>query len=324
MSFPQNISRLLIVILTLSIFPALTAKHASARFRRSRTLAASSSSVGFGNIPVGSSHTEYATLTNSGRSTVTISDATVTGAGFDLNGLSLPLSLNPSQSITFSVLFSPKAGGAASGAVAVVSDASNPNLAIALSGTGVSSGQLASSAGALNFGSVAVGTSKALTVSLTAGGSSVTLTSAASTSPEFRLAGLSFPKTIAAGESAQVTLTFTPQSSGAASGSISLTSNAANTPVVETLTGSGAATASHAVSLRWNPSSSTVAGYNVYRSTTSGGPFLKINPAPAAGTSYLDTAVQGGKTYYYVSTAVSPGGLESKYSGQLQAAIPSP
>jgi len=125
----------------------------------------------------------------------------------------------------------------------------NPDLTVALSGTGISAGQLTSSATALNFGSVTVGTSKTLTATLTATGSSVTVSSATSTSPEFRLGGLSFPKTITAGQSASFTLTFTPQSSGTASGSISLTSNAANTPTVETLTGSGTATPPHSVDL---------------------------------------------------------------------------
>jgi fibronectin type 3 domain-containing protein len=78
------------------------------------------------------------------------------------------------------------------------------------------------------------------------------------------------------------------------------------------------------VSLRWNPSTSTVAGYNVYRSSAPGGPYARINPVVAASTNYQDSSVQGGKTYYYVSTAVSTGGIESKYSGQFQAAIPTP
>lgn len=334
MKFPQTIqrplvSRLLIITFTLFLFPVFTASLArSASFRNYRrnyrTLAASSSSIGFGSIQVGSGQTQYQTLTNRGHSTVTISQAAVTGAGFSLSGLSLPLNLDRGESVTFSVLFNPKAGGDAGGAITVVSNASNPNLAIALSGTGVVSGHLTPSAGTLNFGSVTVGTSKTLPVTLTASGSSVVITAATSTSSEFLLTGLSLPKTIPAGGSASVSLVFTPKSSGTASANISLASNAANSPVVETLTGSGAGAASHSVSLRWNAGTSAVAGYNVYRSSTAGGPYAKINPVVAAGTNYVDSSVQGGKTYYYVSTAVGTGGIESKYSGQLQVAIPTP
>jgi hypothetical protein len=332
MPFPQIIQQPLVFRLLIITFPlvlfSLSTISASAGSgssnQRNRTISASSASVDFGNIQVGSSSTQYQTLTIGGHSTVTISQASVTGAGFSLRGLNLPLSLDGGQSITFSVLFNPKVGGGVSGALAVVSDASNPNLAVALTGTGVSGGRLTSSAGVLDFGSVTVGTSKSLTATLTATGSSVTITSATSTSSEFRLAGLSLPKTLAAGQSAPVSLTFTPQSSGAASGRISLASNAANTPVVETLSGSGTATLSHTVSLRWNPSTSVVAGYNVYRSLTSGGPYARINPVVAASNNYLDSSVQIGKTYYYFSTAVSVSGIESKYSSPSQATIPSP
>ena len=41
-------------------------------------------------------------------------------------------------------------------------------------------------------------------------------------------------------------------------------------------------------------------------------------------TSYVDTSVKGGATYYYVSTAVAASGVESKSSHQLRAVIPSP
>jgi fibronectin type 3 domain-containing protein len=138
------------------------------------------------------------------------------------------------------------------------------------------------------------------------------------------LSALSFPKTITAGQSASFTLSFTPQSSGAASGNISFISNAANTPTVETLTGSGTTTPLHDVSLYWNSSPSAVVGYNVYRSTTSGGPYTRINPALDVSTRYDDSSVKGGITYYYVNTAVGTSGVESKYSNQLQAVIPGP
>jgi fibronectin type 3 domain-containing protein len=62
----------------------------------------------------------------------------------------------------------------------------------------------------------------------------------------------------------------------------------------------------------------------VYRGSTSGGPYARINPVLGTGTNYLDYSVQGGKTYYYVSTAVGTSGVESGYSTQIRAIIPSP
>jgi hypothetical protein len=38
----------------------------------------------------------------------------------------------------------------------------------------------------------------------------------------------------------------------------------------------------------------------------------------------VDSSVQGGTTYYYVSAAITSDGKLSKYSNQLQAVVPSP
>jgi len=82
---------------------------------------------------------------------------------------------------------------------------------------------------------------------------------------------------------------------------------------------------SHSVSLGWAPSSSpNVIGYNVYRGTASGGPYTKLTSSMAVGTSYTDSTVQAGKTYYYVATSVDNSSKESSYSNQSQAVVPSP
>jgi hypothetical protein len=322
--FPVPVFRSLVATSTILLMLLLTSKTAtSATNSNHRTLVASLSSLAFGNIPLGNSLTQFETLTNTGDSTVTVSQATVTGPGFGVRGLSLPVSLGQGHSVTFRVLCTPLALGGMTGTIAVAS--TSPDFTIVLSGGGITAGTLSSSTTALNFGSVAVGASKSATATLTATGSNVTISSATSTSAEFSLSGLSLPQTLAAGQSIPVTLTFKPQSTGTASGNISLSGDATNSSVVETLTGSGmAATGSPAVSLQWSPSASSVVGYNVYRSTTSGGPYAKINPAVNASKNYLDTSVQDGRTYYYVSTAIETGGSESKYSNQIQAVIPAP
>ena len=40
------------------------------------------------------------------------------------------------------------------------------------------------------------------------------------------------------------------------------------------------------------------------------------------GTSYTDTTVQAGRSYYYVTTAVGSTGKESSHSNQVHALIP--
>ena len=78
----------------------------------------------------------------------------------------------------------------------------------------------------------------------------------------------------------------------------------------------------HTVTLTWRPSSSQVAGYNVYRSRTSRGNYLRINPSPVPGFSYTDKTVENGLTYYYVTRAVDAQGRESVNSNETSAVVP--
>jgi len=81
----------------------------------------------------------------------------------------------------------------------------------------------------------------------------------------------------------------------------------------------------HTVSLSWTASTSpNIMGYNIYRATESGGPYTKVNASLDAGTSYADNTVSSGGTYYYVTTAVNSSNVESGYSNQAEAAVPSP
>jgi len=65
-----------------------------------------------------------------------------------------------------------------------------------------------------------------------------------------------------------------------------------------------------------------VVGYYIYRGTTSGGPYTKLNSSPVLLTTYTDSTVQSGLTYYYVTTAVDSGGNESVHSNEVSAPIP--
>ena len=286
-------------------------------------LAANPTSLSFGNVSAGSSKTVSQTLTNSGGSALTISQIAPSGTGFSFTGINPPVTLSAGQSFTFNVTFTPAAGGSVSGSLSITSDASNPNLDVPLSATGIAAGQLALTPTSLGFGNVTLGTSLAKTGTLTATGASVTVSSASVSSPEFALSGISLPLTIAAGNSAPFAVTFAPQASGTTSANLTFASNASTTPTVQSLSGSGTAPVAHSVALSWNASTSTnVVGYNVYRGTVSGGPYAQINSALDASTNDTDTTVQSGYTYFYVVTAVDSNGSESVFSSQVQAAIP--
>lgn len=78
---------------------------------------------------------------------------------------------------------------------------------------------------------------------------------------------------------------------------------------------------SHSVALTWSASSSSgVVGYNVYRGQTSSGPFAKVGNV--ATTSFTDTSVQAGQTYFYVLTAVNSSNVESATSTPVSTTVP--
>lgn len=85
-------------------------------------------------------------------------------------------------------------------------------------------------------------------------------------------------------------------------------------------TGLSATGGDQRVVLDWadNPEPS-LAGYNVYRSTVSGGPYAKVNSTLVAGSSFTDTGLTNGTTYHYVVTAVDDLGRESGFSAQASA-----
>ncbi|MGQ0602461.1 MAG: alpha-amylase family glycosyl hydrolase, partial [Anaerolineales bacterium] len=72
------------------------------------------------------------------------------------------------------------------------------------------------------------------------------------------------------------------------------------------------------VSLAWN-SVSGATGYNVYRSPLTGGGYVKANGSPVAGTTFTDTGVQTGRTYFYVVKALDSVGNESAASNEVSA-----
>lgn len=77
------------------------------------------------------------------------------------------------------------------------------------------------------------------------------------------------------------------------------------------------ATAGNAqVALSWTAAAGATS-YNLKRATTSGGPYASVSSS-VAGTSYVDTLLANGQTYYYVVSAVS-GTSESANSAQVSA-----
>jgi hypothetical protein len=96
------------------------------------------SAVNFGNVSVGSNSTQTVTLTGSGNANTTITQANITGAGFSISGLTLPLTIPAGQTASFNVVFTPQSATGASGSISFVSNALDTPANQTLSGTGTS------------------------------------------------------------------------------------------------------------------------------------------------------------------------------------------
>jgi hypothetical protein len=293
---------------------------------RAQQLHCNPCSHAFGKVQIGNSSSLSIQLSNTGNKTLRISSKSEQGSGFSFGNFHLPVKIQPGASVQLSVIFTPTAKGYTHGIFTLTSNDPSSPLNMHVQGTGFypNAPQLGVTPATLNFGNVTVGSSASLQATLTASNAAVTISSDGSTSSEFAILGLNLPVTVPAGQSVPVTIQFTPNASGAASGKAGFVSNAVNSPTVEQLSGTGVAQGSHNVYLSWSPGDGNAVGYNVYRGTASGGPYQEINTALDASTNYTDFTVVSGATYYYVATEVNAQGQESGYSNIGKAVIPNP
>ena len=279
-------------------------------------------SVSFGTVTVGQTNSQTVTLSNPGSANLNITQAAGPGTGFGLSGLALPLTVAPGKSATFTVSFTPTSGASSASSLTLVSNAPTSPTMIPLSGSGLAPVlQLTPSTTSLSFGSETLGASSSQSVTLAnTGNSAVAISQINVTGSGFSLNGSAPLVTLSAGQTASFGVKFAPTVSGSLTGSASVVSTAANSPLSISLSGSGAQP--HFVSLAWSESSSGVVGYYVYSSTQASGPPAKLNSTPASTTAYTDNTVQSGQTYYYWVTAVDSSGVESAYSSNVSATIP--
>jgi hypothetical protein len=296
-----------------------------------RTLSVSPTNLDFGSVNVGSNSAgQQVTITNTGNTTVTGITATPS-ASFNLTLLP-PASLAPGISGTFTVRFSPTAAGAApaGSSVVVTSSATNSPNTVSLSGTGVTPVcTLTVSPTNINFGNVLVGGS-GVTQNITllnSCASDITLTinpltgTGAATYSVLNMGlplTLPFTQTLTPGQSSGFTIRFLPTAAVTSDASVRIDSNATNSPTTLSLTGTGTV----GVSLSWDASTSVVVGYNVYRSTLTGGPYVRLNASVIPGTNYADSTAKASTTYFYVATAVDADGVESILSNELKVILP--
>jgi hypothetical protein len=282
-------------------------------------------SINFANGVVGTGLSQPLIIKNTGTATLNITQVTETGSAFSVSGFALPLNINAGQQTTITVGFLPTVPGTVPGNISIVSNAPTSPTSVGLSGTAVAPTlTLGINPTSLSFGNVTTGTSSAaqnVTITNT-GNSTVTISQINLGGAGYSMTGGSAPVTLTPSQNFTLGVQFSPTTAVTVNGSISIVSNASGSPATVTLSGTGVAPVQHSVALTWSASTSTVSGYNVYRSTVSGGPYTKINPSLVTVLNFTDSTVQSGTTYFYVTTAVDSSSNESVYSNEVSAPIP--
>jgi centrosomal CEP192-like protein/HYDIN/CFA65/VesB family protein len=279
------------------------------------------SSVAFGNVISGVAYAQAVALTNVGAADLTLTQVAVSGNGFDVSGISLPVTLAAGQSASISVTFESATPGSASGALIIASDAGGSPMMIALSATvGAPAVQLSASSSTVSFGSTSVGAATTQIVTLTnTGNSAVNIASIAAAGDGFAVSSAG-NVTLAPNQSINIAVNFNPNAAGIATGNLIVFSNA---PAVQVgLFGNGAASSQYSVAVSWSPSVSTVVGYYVYRGIGANAQLSKLSGAIVSTTAYQDANVASGQTYTYAVTAVDSNNNESALSTSASVTIP--
>src|SRR5205807_1609459 len=273
--------------------------------------------VNFGNVLVGSTGVQNLTLTNSGSANLTIAQGTVTGTGYSISGPTFPLTLAAGQSSTLSVQFAPTATSSVSGGISLVSDAPNSPSTIALSGTGVQP-QLSVTPPSVSFGNAVVGTTNTQTITLTnPGTANLTISQATVSEQSFTMTGLNIPLILGAGQTTSFNVAYVPSSAGSVTGSLSLVSDAPNSPTTLALSGTGVAAT---LQLTTSPTSLSFGNVTVGSSTqtvtltNSGNSSVSISQVQVSGPGFSTSGLTppmtllGGQSTNFIVAFTPAGG----------------
>lgn len=276
-----------------------------------------------------------ASMTGSGTDACTVTIASAAPSGGILVSLSsnnaavsVPSSVSVPAGATSVGFNATVASVTSSQSVTLTASANSANTTFALTvspaGTTTGTATLTINASSVAFGNVPLGTPATQSLTLSSTGSGAVTVSAASVSGTgFTVSGATFPLTLNPSQTATLSLQFEPTASGAATGSLTISSNSSsNGTAVVTLSGTGVPLA---VNLSWSAptgSSDSISGYNIYRATGSSSSFQKLNSSVNSPDSYMDTSVQTSTTYQYYVTTVDNTGAESTPSNTATVAIP--
>ncbi len=196
----------------------------------------SPTALNFGSVATGStSPAQTVTVSNPTGSSVSVSGISVTGDFAQTNNCGASIAANASCAV--SVTFKPTAAGSRTGTLTV--NAGGVSNAVSLSGTGTAPGPvLNANPASLTFGQTVVGnTAASQSTTITNTGTTTATVSGITATGDFSQTNNC--ASLAVNASCTVTVSFKPTAGGTRTGTLTVTSNANNSPTTVSLTGSG-------------------------------------------------------------------------------------
>jgi Ca2+-binding RTX toxin-like protein len=182
------------------------------------------------------------TVTNTGTGDLTVDDATLSGTDAAMFGRSNGCTgaLAPNASCTVDVTFTPASDGAKTATLSIAHNAAGTPSTVALSGSGVApAGAVLSLPATVDFGQVRLNQTRTQNVRATNTGTAPLVIGVLETTGPFTATRGNCPTSLAAGRNCNLSVTFRPTVAGAHTGTLTVNSNATNSPTIATLTGSG-------------------------------------------------------------------------------------
>ena len=197
------------------------------------------SSLKFGNQALDETSTSLPlTLKNTGGTVLAINDVTVTGDFAIATNTCTGAMLLSNQICKVTITFTPASLGLENGTLSFIDSAGNSPQSIPLSGTGVEPATIAPTS--VTFAKQAVGTTSSAKTFALHNRQDTTLTNITiSTTGDFSVSTKTCVSSLAANQTCTIDVTFTPTHTGTRTGTLTISDNAANTPQVATLTGTG-------------------------------------------------------------------------------------
>jgi len=178
--------------------------------------------LAFGNVAVGQLSTITFNVLNTGTAALTVSSVAISNPVFGLMTPAIPFTAQPGSITPVTVVFAPQSAGAQSATFTVTSnDPAHPVVAVTLTGTGTSATN-----NLLAYSNVVVGQSETGTLTFTNNSTTpLMVTAQTTTNAAFTVPSPSTPYSIPAGQSAAITIIFTPTAYTVYNATFSLVTN---------------------------------------------------------------------------------------------------